>query len=179
MQPTILTAAGREFDLLQPHRSEFGIDEIAHALSQICRFTGHTRTHYSVAQHSVLVSYVVPDEHAMAGLMHDAAEAFVNDLASPLKHQLSRYKDIERGVEHAVMARFGLDQLRWQSDARAAVAWADRLVTLTELRDLLPSASVLAGMDGAEVLPWTIEPLPASLAKSLFLRRFEQLGGVR
>jgi hypothetical protein len=51
MQPTILTAAGREFDLLQPHRSEFGIDEIAHALSQICRFTGHTRTHYSVAQH--------------------------------------------------------------------------------------------------------------------------------
>ena len=60
MQPTILTAAGRYFDFLAPERSVIGIDEIAHALSNICRFTGHTRDFYSVAEHSVHVSRLVP-----------------------------------------------------------------------------------------------------------------------
>jgi 5'-deoxynucleotidase YfbR-like HD superfamily hydrolase len=177
---TIKTSAGRYFDLLQPHSSPVGIEEIAHALSQICRFTGHTRTHYSVAQHSWLVSWVVPAEYAMAGLMHDAAEALVGDVSSPLKRELTRYKDIERNVEHALWARFGLEQLRWDGDTRRAVKQADLVLLKTEQRDLMPVDDVVwSHLEGVQPLPWTIEPLPASMAKALFLRRFEQLGGVR
>lgn len=180
MQPTIRTIAGRSFNLLQPHATPFGIEEIAHALSHLCRFTGHTRELYTVAQHSVLVSYVVPDEFAMHGLMHDASEAFMGDVSSPLKAQLRSYKDIERTVEHAIAARFGLPVLRWSSEANAAVKHADRVLLVTEQRDLMPPG------DGTErdwpdvaPLPWVIEPLQPFVAKALFLRRFEQLGGVR
>lgn len=177
---TIKTAAGRYFDLLQPHGSPIDIDEIAHALSQICRFTGHTRTHYSVAQHSVLVSYVVADEYALAALMHDAAEALVGDVSSPLKRELPRYKDIERNVEHALWVRFNLEQLRWDGDARRAIKQADLVLLKTEQRDLMPRDDVVwSHLEGVEPLPWSIEPWSAWMAKRLFLWRFEQLGGGR
>lgn len=177
MRSDIQTAAGRYFDLLQPHTNQIGIDEIAHALANICRFTGHTRVHYSVAQHSVLVSYLVPDQFAMHGLLHDAAEAFVGDVSSPLKRQLRDYKSIESRVEHAVLSRFGL----WGPDARAEVKHADLVALVTEQRDLMPPRGDgdWSSLDGIEPLPWTIEPLPNFVAKALFLRRFEQLGGVR
>lgn len=178
MQPTILTAAGRYFDLLRPQASSFGIEEMAHALANICRFTGHTRTHYSVAQHCVLVSYVVQDEWALHGLMHEAAEPFIGDVSGPLKAQLPEYKRIEINIEAAVFQRFGL---LWPDAAVAAVKHADQVLLVTEQRDLMPPRGDgdWSSVDGIEPLPWTIEPLPSFVAKALFLRRFEQLGGVR
>ena len=106
--PTILLLSGEYFDLAEPEACAFQVSDIAHALGNICRFTGHTQRFYSVAEHSVLCSYMVPPEYAMAALMHDAAEAFIGDVSSPLKSLLPDYKAVEHRVEQAVWSRLGL-----------------------------------------------------------------------
>lgn len=104
----ISTWSGRWFDILAPQDYEYDIEEIAHSLSNLCRYTGHTNGFYSVAEHSVLVSRLVPDNLALRGLLHDASEAFLGDVASPLKKLLPEYKAIERSVEQAIANYYGL-----------------------------------------------------------------------
>ena len=122
--PTILLRSGNYFDLQDPSASRFEVTDIAHALSNICRFTGHTQRFYSVAEHSVICSHMVPPEDAMAALMHDASEAFIGDVSTPLKSLLPDYKSVERRVEQAVWSRLGLPPTlptscaRWPSRCR-------------------------------------------------------------
>ena len=81
----IPTASGLHFDYRDIMRNEVKIEDIAHALSHLCRFGGHVPRFYSVAQHSVIVSHLVPPEHALGALLHDATEAFVQDVVRPVK----------------------------------------------------------------------------------------------
>ena len=166
--PTIMLASGNYFDLEDPASSEFGIEDIAHALAHICRYTGHCRTFYSVAQHSVLVSRVVPPEHAFHGLMHDAAEAFIGDVAKPLKILLPDYKVIEDRIEAAVFARFGLP-----AQLPQCVKDADRVLLRTEQRDLMGAdGHQWSFTEGTAPLAERIEPMPPAEAKWLFLTRY-------
>lgn len=104
----ITTLCGKFFDILNPEEYQYDIEEIATALSNLCRYTGHVNTFYSVAEHSVLVSRIVPEKLALAGLLHDASEAYLGDVSSPLKKLLPEYQAIEERVQRAIAASFGL-----------------------------------------------------------------------
>src|SRR5690606_1860687 len=89
----ILTHSGYKFDLLNPTAAMVHPADIVHALSMICRFNGHCRRHYSVAQHSLTVVAILaledrPDDEKLAGLLHDAPEAYISDLTRPLKQAM-------------------------------------------------------------------------------------------
>lgn len=169
--PSILLSSGNYFYILDPLASEFDIEDIAHALSHICRFTGHCHTFYSVAQHSVLASHVVPPEHALAGLLHDAAEAFIGDVAKPLKMLLPDYRRIEIQIEGVIAARFELP-----IPLPNCVKAADRVLLRTEQRDLMHAdGHVWSLTEDAEPLPDRIVPLPPAEAKAQFLSRFQEL----
>lgn len=171
MAPTILTASGLYFNLLEPDGSDISIQDIAHGLSHICRFTGHVRTFYSVAEHSYHASYLVPEEHALAALMHDAAEAYLGDVASPLKRQLPDYKAIEAKVEAAIFARFNLPAV-----LPDCVKHADRVLLATEKRDLMPAnRDTWTDLSGIEPMPMQIIPMSAEIARQKFFERFVDL----
>jgi len=171
MKPTILTAGGKYFNFLQPAADTVEIETIAHALSNICRYTGHVREFYSVAQHSVLVSFLVPPEHALAGLLHDAAEAFIGDVAAPLKRLLPDYKVIEQRVEAVVLAKFGLP-----AELPICVKLADMVALATEQRDLMPAHDdIWASIEGVQPDDLVTVPHSPKYAKTLFLQRFYEL----
>jgi hypothetical protein len=181
VKPCILTASGRYFDFTEPDPQSIDIDDIAVALSRICRFTGHPTHFYSVAQHSVLVSYLVPREYALQGLLHDASEAYLGDVSSPLKQLLPDYKVIEKRVEHAIALRFGLP-----TPLHPSIKEADLCALVTERRDLMPDPIPGYRVIDSVAWSWTadIAPVPATLpaytppvAKAAFLARFADITG--
>jgi 5'-deoxynucleotidase YfbR-like HD superfamily hydrolase len=172
--PSIQSRSGRYINFVDPDQSAFCIHDIAHALSHTCRFGGHTRDFYSVAQHSVLVSYLVPENDQFAALMHDAAEAYVGDVPSPLKQLLPEYKVIEKRIEACLFERFGL-----YDGMPVSVKKADLIMLATEQRDLMTHNS-------HDLVQWEcirdIEPARFKIraqrpedARKSFLERFERL----
>lgn len=115
----IRTFSGLYVNPLQLRAVDIRIQDIAHHLSQICRYTGACPHFYSVAQHSVYVSSLMWGEYgtpeaAMAGLLHDAAEAYFNDLASPVKHdpRMKWYRDLEHEATLMIFNHYGV-QAHW------------------------------------------------------------------
>lgn len=99
---------GKMFWPLNPITEDIDIIDIAHALSNKCRYTGHTSKFYSVAQHSVLLALVVSDEYKLEALLHDATEAYLPDIASPIKEHFNGFKEIEERLHVAIADRFNL-----------------------------------------------------------------------
>lgn len=103
----IRTVSGKYVNVFQPKPETLLIEDIAHALSMLPRFGGHLPVFYSVAEHCIKVSRVVNDENKLTALMHDAAEAYLLDLPSPIKKQFPFYNFIEHGLNVTLAEKFG------------------------------------------------------------------------
>lgn len=123
--------SGKKFYPLAPKPEDVDINDIIHALSLKCRFTGHCNEFYSVAQHSILVADHLPNELKLLGLMHDAAEAYLPDVARPYKAAIG-FEEIERPVWEAIATRYGLPKT-----LPPLVTEADDRALMTEARDLM------------------------------------------
>ncbi len=194
----IQTFTGRAFDLSNPMPQMVDVEDIAHALAQINRYTGHAAWPYSVAQHSIMVAEIVAATApglALGALLHDAGEAYTGDLSSPFKALMREHcceasspaDDIADRVDHAIRLRFRL-LYNYPADAlaraHATIKQADLIALATEKRDLFgPPPCEGWGDATGFVLP---EPLDRPCerwwwvdAKARFLDAFDRFGGVR
>lgn len=165
------TYTGRAFFTDAPNPADVRITDIAHALSNLCRFGGHVNKFYSVAEHSVHVSYLVPEKYALTALLHDATEAYIVDLPRPIKQQLPDYKRLEDRVWQAIAARFGLC-----TEQPECVKHADNAMLLAERDQLLGPVPIpwtwAAALTPADRVCLGLSPIAA---KRMFLDRFKVL----
>ncbi|HCT9442854.1 TPA: HD family hydrolase [Proteus mirabilis] len=167
----IATATNKHFYYLDVRIEDIDIQDIATGLANECRFNGQIDNFYSVAQHSVYTSYLVAPEFALEALLHDASEAYVKDLPSPLKKLLPEYKLIELRVEKIIRKKFGLPE-----NMSDEVHFADLMMLATEKRDLdIDADSNWLMLEGIPASDFAVNPLTPRQAKSLFLRRFNEL----
>lgn len=166
----IQTYTGRQFWPLDPRCEDIDIFDIAHALALKCRYTGHCRLFYSIAQHSVIASMIVPPADMLAALMHDASEAYLADVARPVKRALPDFLSAEERLERVLAERFGLPH-----PMPDAVKRADLILLRTERRDLM----------GPPPRPWRtdeqIKPMKEKIipwdwewSKTRFLERYDE-----
>jgi hypothetical protein len=167
----ITTATGCRVDYTLVRPDDIDIEDIATALSRECRYAGHCKHFYSVAQHSVLVSRLVPEELALEGLLHDAAEAYLKDLPSPLKALLPDYREMEARFDMAIRKRFGLSE-----KPSLEVKQAHLVLLATERRDLLPDViDPWPCISGIKPMTKRIWPLSPEMAREQFLDRYKWL----
>lgn len=179
MKSCIETFMGEIFNPLRPKQELIHLVDVAHALSNQCRFSGHSQWHYSVAQHSYLVSKLLERWDAepliqMHGLFHDGSETYLVDLATPLKkHRFfgRSYRAVEGPLQRAVCRRFGL-----RTSMPSIVGAADAVLLATEVRDLMhkdrPYWKKLAEKPDPKI---KIEKWSQDKAKRRFLQRYVEL----
>lgn len=174
MHPTIQTVSGHYIDLTKPEEGYYSVWDIAHSLSQLCRFNGHVRRFYSVAQHSVLVSMNVSEENALDALFHDAAEAYIGDMSSPLKSLMPEYRRLEARVENALRSKLGL-----RPELHPEIKDVDLVLLATEQRDMMPRLTEAWKLTaGVAPLEEKIVPMGPWEAFRLFMARYNQLTAV-
>ena len=170
------TFTGHQFWPLDPRPEDVDILDVAHALSMLCRYNGHCRRFYSVAEHSVYVarqiSFYTPDlaRHALWGLLHDASEAYLADIVRPVKRSITGYREAEDAVMHVICDRFGLAH-----EMPAVVRATDEDILVNEMEQIMAPPPIpwkLHGkrIEGLEIVGWA--PVEA---EKRFLEMFRSL----
>lgn len=177
----VQTRNGHAFDPKIKKIDVIELDDIAHALSNICRYSGHCSEFYSVAEHSVLVSRIVrklwPDDiqAIWAGLLHDATEAYVGDMTTPLKILMPQFMDIENKIAEDVAEKF---KIQWTKQTTERVKVADLTALSTEARLLFENVSHWDMIRNYEPLDDLLNlnfPLTPKNARKLFEREFVKI----
>ncbi len=171
----ISTQHVQQFHFLNPAESDIDIRDIAHSLSLQCRFGGHCSKFYSVAEHSILVSMILMNTGAskldqMAGLLHDAEEAYLPDIPAPIKHCMPGATKLYEAISHIISHKFQLFDANWK-----VIDDIDKRLCTTEAK-LLGIWNEDWYIPG-EPLDAYIPVLPPGYAEDIFLARFKELGG--
>lgn len=165
------TYTGQAFDPLNPEPDQINIEDIAHALSMSCRYGGHVNQFYSVAEHSIHVSTLVPRPQALWGLLHDAGEAYIADIVRPAKKRMPEYQEIERNLMRAICKKFGLPVT--QPDG---VSDIDLRIVIDEKAALLgPEPRPWQAIEGLLPTGATVRAWSPMQAETEFLDRFGEL----
>lgn len=173
------TYTGKAFYPLDPRPEDICIEDIAHALSNICRYGGHCSEYFSVAQHCVVVSRLVPEGMEMWGLLHDASEAYLVDIPRPVKEYLSDYNTIETVCMNVIAEKFGLTL-----PIPEEVKMADNAALKIEREKLMKKADkCLWSIDALDIdLPWygnymsiNLITYTPSFSKYYFLERYKEI----
>ena len=175
----ILTYSGIFFSPLKPRIEDVRIEDIAHHLSNTCRFSGAVRSFYSVAQHSWYVSKMCDEKVAMEGLLHDATEAYINDIATPLKRapEFAAYKRAEESLADVIADAFRIS--RGGSHAHPSIKEADIRMLHTERRDLMPTTEYRWTPDAEPYPHMQLRPWAPQEAEKHFLHRYHELNSAR
>lgn len=178
MDSWIQTYTGKKvYPLGQFGPDDVDIIDIAHALAHTCRWGGHCSRYYSVAEHSILVSHRVDEKFALEGLLHDAAEAYIGDIPTPIKEQLPAITRAEYRIMSAIKEKFDL-AIIWPEEEIHKADWS---VQGGEVVQMLPDVDMFKNSrwhdeyERAQRYNGTFRHLAPKAAEVLFLRRFEEL----
>ncbi len=179
--PYLQTVSGRWVNPFDPDPDQIELSDIARALANQCRFGGHCRPFYSVAQHCVIVSELMEQEggnaeDALAALMHDAPEAYLGDLPHPIKHRSplgTVFREAEEPLDRMIRRRFSI------SDPSEAVKRIDRALLATERRAFSAEMWDWPELEGVESLQLELRAWSPDEAADAFIRRFEELDARR
>jgi hypothetical protein len=189
IEPVIQTLTGKKVDPTALQFDDISIEDIAGSLAKKCRFNGHCTAFYSIAQHSVFVSSLLKprtSDLALRGLLHDAFEAYLWDVASPIKHKafinnswhdvlkmFTPYRRIEALNLVTIWNYFGLGPLS-VSEAES-IKEADLRMLRTEYDQFMVKTFPWNGLKGIKPYPFTIDPLLPKEAEDLFIQRYQEL----
>lgn len=165
------TFSGEAFYPLSPRIEEVHAEDIAHALSLICRYGGHVKKFYSVAEHCVLLSRSVETKNALWALLHDATEAYLGDMVRPLKQSMPHFVAAEEHLMRVICFKFSMS-----TKCPDEVKEADTRILLDEKSQLMnPSLHVWTSLVGMEPLGIDVHGWEPAKAESLFLERLNEL----
>lgn len=185
---SIITFTGKSFDYKFPQQESICLEDIAHHLALINRYTGATRVPYSVAEHSVRMSYLTTGT-PIVNLLHDSAEAYLNDITSPVKiglgwisdsdYEFDSYRNVESRVLRVIGEALGFRDL-YANVLHKDIKIADRIMMATEVRDLMPEGTANTSefiyyLENVESDHQRIKPWPWDIAEYEFIARFKEL----
>lgn len=181
----IKTYSGVNFFPFDPKVEDVNIVDIAHALALQCRFNGHTNRFYSVAQHCIEVAKKCSPENQLWGLLHDAPEAYISDLASPIKKNMPEFQKAEATILRVIVEKYRLHIDTGDSDINPLapnpyfepkeVKAVDTRMLVTEARDLLGLFPNPWGMDVEPFSDTVLIPMSPEKAEREYIRAFEEL----
>jgi len=170
------TSTGRRVSVLNPKPEEIFIEDIAAAIAKQCRFNGHCKSFYSVAQHCVEGAWIAEDYYkdnklAKEFLLHDATEAYVGDIIRPVKVHLPEYNEIENRFTKAISKRFGVP-----IEMTKECKYIDDVMVTWEKRDLLPNAELWPSLPDIEYFNFRkLEGLSWEHCEWLYINKFREL----
>lgn len=173
---TIQTFTGVHFDLLNPKPELIRIEDIAHSLAMLPRYTGHPRFPYVVAQHLIIGSYQIPDPYKWDYFGHDMSEAYLNDMSRPLKHFTKagkEYKKIERRVQKAIATALGFSV----KEPKIVKVYDNRMLYTEKQQLMATDTFYFEWAKGTEPLPITLKYQDFWTIEREFLARYHELKG--